>query len=442
MTLRCAIVGGGWAGMAAAWSLRAQPGVHITVFESAHRLGGRARSAPSPTGFSAPLDNGQHLLLGAYRDTLRIIESLHADLDSVLLRLPLQLQTLSGDRALHMHPHWPAPFHALAALFEARGWTWSEKLGLVKALMGLRLRGFRLEQASTVEQWLRQARQPKALIDSFWSPLCLAALNTPIERACASTFARTLKDSLLGTRADSDMILPRIDLGELWVEPLARQLEARGHTIHRGHAVRHLDPVESCVKVDGETFDAAILALPPWSWPKLKISDPELETWLSDRAKPFEPLPIATLYLSFAEPHLKLDVMRQLQDWGPNAGPGQWVFARARILATAMQGCELAVVISHPDALPNADTLTQQVLIQLRNQGLPQLPEPVARRLIVEKRATFAATVQLPRPRHDTPWPRIMLAGDYTDTGYPSVLEGAVRSGFIAARALSERFCN
>lgn len=463
--------------MAAAWSLSQQANVHITVVEAAHRLGGRARSAPAPAEFSAELDNGQHLLLGAYRETLRIIQSLHPDIDSVLLRLPLQLQTLAGDRNLKVNPQWPAPLHSLAALLTAQGWSWSERFALIRALIGLRLRRFRFKETITVKQWLESSHQPQSLIDAFWSPLCIAALNTSIEQACAGLFAATLRDGLLGTQADSDMILPRVDLSALWVEPLAARLESKGHRVQRGHAVRSLAIQESRVMVDGDSYDAAILALAPWSLGRLALPDADQAAWFRAIAGRFEPLPIATLYLSFADRVPALGAMQQLRDWGAGAGPGQWMFAREHILAGSgqnsvtlssslqgrqnsgalsrseqegqnsatlggsKQGTELAVVISHPQNLPDLDTLERQVLAQLRDQGLATLPAPIARRLIIEKRATFAATPGLLRPGHQTPWPRVMLAGDYTDTGYPSVLEGAVRSGLLAAQALKDHFC-
>ena len=267
--------------------------------------------------------------------------------------------------------------------------------------------GFRLARDTTVAAWLDEAGQTGALRRHLWEPLCLAALNTPADRASAQLFANVLRDSLGSPRrADTDLLLPRVPLGELLPEPAGCWLAANGATIRLSHRVRALTLQTDQVQVDDLPFDAAVLAIAPQHaaalWPDASVPNG------------FEP--IATVYLQYPPSYRLPFPLYSL------SGPlGQWVVDRGNgLLACVLSG--------HGDWERHDDAALAQALhSELRIQA-PPLRIAVVR----EKRATFAAVPKLRRPK---PQPgRLQLAGDYAWSDYPATLEGAVRSGVRAAQ--------
>lgn len=439
-TLKAAVIGAGWAGLAAAVSLR-EAGAKVTVFEAGHTPGGRARRV-SHTDFDTPLDNGQHILLGAYTHTLDLMRKLGRDPDALLLRQPLRLASLDGEFRLSA-PRLPAPWHMAVAWLTVKGLRWRDRLAAIRLMRGLKAMSWAAPREWTVTHLLHYYGQSDDLIQQIWEPLCLAALNTPPALASASLFARVLKDSLAGPAHASDTLMPRIDLSALWPDAAAMQV-----TMRYGSTVRQLCPSNDGVDVNQERFDVAVLAVPPTFAARL------LETHLIDAGaqgllgalKAFEYLPIATLNLRLATPWALPEPMMQLREDPERGHDGQWVFDRSQLLGNRASG-ELAIVASAARNLAARDraevitALTAQVAQQAARHPshLPPMPAVTAAELFVEKRATLAAVPGLIRPLNTTPWPALTLAGDWTDTGYPGVLEGAVISGQRAARALHPR---
>ena len=425
-----AVVGAGWAGLAAAIELQ-RLGHRVTVLEVRHEPGGRARQLP-PSRFQAPLDNGQHLLLGAYHATLRLMRQLGCSPETRLWRMPLTLRSTDGEFQLRT-PRLPAPWHALAGLAFARGLSAAERWAAVRLVWWLRQRNWHPEDTLTVAELMTRHRQPFALTRKLWAPLCLAALNTPIELACAQMFAHVLRDSLDGAANDSDLLLPRTDLSQLWPQAAAARLDMR-----YGQLVRSLQPGVDDIRVDGATYDAAVLAVPPYMVSRMIAALPGSAPLLESLGA-FSYAPIATLTLQFtsAMPALTQPILMLREDHD-RGHIGQWVFDRTRLLSLDPARPELTVVASQHPALfeLSRSELMQRLRTQLSEQlALPPVAEA---ELIIEKRGTFESRPGLARPGHLTPWPRLALAGDYTDTDYPAVLEGAVRSGLGAATALHE----
>ncbi|MEI2417739.1 hydroxysqualene dehydroxylase HpnE [Orrella sp. JC864] len=432
--MKVAVVGAGWAGLAAAVGLH-DAGCAVTVFDAAHTPGGRARRIEHD-GFPQGLDNGQHILLGAYDQTLALIERLHGHLDG-MLRLPLRIESLDGRFRLRV-PALPAPLHGAAALALARGLGAGSRLAALRMAARLRRPGWQCPPGYTVADLLARHGQTRRLRDRLWEPLCLAALNTPPSQACARLFVRVLQDSLAGQRQASDMLLPRTDLSALWPDAAIELVDWRP-----GHAVRHLSHDKSGVQVDGERYDALVLAVPPVSAGRLLAplpaapGSPRLQHTLSA----FAYQPIVTVSFRLAEPWRLPHPIMMLEEDPRHGHIGQWVVDRGA-LAGAAHG-ELAVVASAASAALQQDreALGDAVLEQLRTQlarrrRATPLPPVAARAMVTEKRATFSAVPGLQRPRVQSPWRRIVLAGDWTDTGYPGVLEGAVRSGRQACAAV------
>eukprot|EP01034_Spumella_vulgaris_P046906 gene46906-58510_t len=235
--MKVAIVGAGWAGMAAAVTAT-QAGHQVTVFEATRTVGGRARALPVnlPDGTPVVLDNGQHILIGAYTHTLGLMRTVGIDVPSALLRIPLAL-TYADQTGLQL-PDLPPPWDALVGVARARGWRWTDKLALLSACAGWQIRGFQCDAHWSVAQ-LCHGLTPR-LLQEFIEPLCVSALNTPAHEASAQVFLRVLRDSLFSGRGGSNLLLPRMDLGALFPEAAARWLATQGATVHTGQRVQQL----------------------------------------------------------------------------------------------------------------------------------------------------------------------------------------------------------
>ncbi|WP_293765176.1 hydroxysqualene dehydroxylase HpnE [uncultured Aquitalea sp.] len=415
---RVAVIGAGWAGLAAAVELSGQ--AELTLYEAGREPGGRARRVGSTDG---KLDNGQHILIGAYAECLRLMRKVGVDADGALLRQPLNW-VRAGGICLRC-PDWPAPWHVLGGLLAASGISIGDKWRMLAALQSLKLRGWRLPADMPVADWLRQTRQTPRMIREFWRPLILSALNTPPEAASMRTLAAVLRDSMGGGREASDLLLPATDLSSLFPLPALARLQAQGARWRGGHRVERLQALDRGVTVDGELFDAVVVAVAPYHLSALL-------PMLADRVKAFSYWPIYTVYLRYDADIALPDVMI-----GRQGGTADWLFDRQRL--TGERGL-IAAVISAPDEYVAA-LGRDDVIAAVKRDAEAIQPDLAASRLlssqlIVEKRATFAATVDLARPDCRAAGAGIYLAGDWTHPDYPATLEGAARSGVTAARAL------
>ncbi|MFZ4479174.1 MAG: hydroxysqualene dehydroxylase HpnE [Rhodoferax sp.] len=430
--MKLAIIGAGWAGMAAAVEATTA-GHRVSVFEASHSVGGRARAVTGtlPDGTPVNLDNGQHILIGAYAETLRLMRQVGVDERTAMLRLPMTL--LFPDGRGMQFPDWPAPLDALAGILAARGWSVSDKWSMLRLASRWRRQDFQCGASTTVAR-LCQSLSPRVIAELI-EPLCLSALNTAIEDASAQVFLRVLKDAMFGTAGGSNLLLPRVDLSELFPAAAARWLAREGGQLRIGARVDSLAPQGSGWQVQGEGFDAVLLATSAAQAIRLLRRSSEqlapskagaLRNWAQiGQGLQFDP--ICTVYawgaaVALPRPMLALRT-------GADAGaPAQFVFDRGQLggppgllafVASASQG--------------ERATLQAQVLAQARQQlGLAL----TAVLTIVEKRAAFACTPALQRP--DCVITAGLLAcGDYVAGAYPATLEGAVRSAVTAVQALS-----
>lgn len=425
---RVAVIGGGWAGCAAAVELAAG-GASVTVYEASRTLGGRARTV---SWNGKPLDNGQHILLGAYHETLRLLRMIGIAEKSVLLRLPLQMCYPDGSGMEFIAARLPAPWHVGLALLRARGLAREDRMAIARFSTAARWMGWQLNQDCTVSELLARHEQSAGLIRLMWRPLCIAALNTPPDRASAQVFLNVLRDSLGASRAASDMLLPRVDLSELFPQQAGRYIESRGGQVALGARVDSVQRAANGWLVRQESHDAVVLATPPGQAAALlkkldyAAAIPEFE-WEA----------ITTVYLQYApEVRLPRPFLALLED--ADAGHwGQFVFDRGQ-LASADAGLFAVVVSASGPALDLGNkALEAQVAAQLAQVlDMPQLGTPRWSRVISEKRATFACTPGLARPPNYIGIAGLVLAGDYTASNYPATLETAVQSGINAARLI------
>ncbi len=433
MPLQVAVIGAGWAGCAAAVAATRQ-GHAVTLFEAAAEPGGRARSVTLPDGTT--LDNGQHILIGAYRESLRLMQELGVDTQSALLRLPLDLRTPDGHGLCMPSPAGHPQLDVLRAILRARGWSWAARLSLLRVAARWQWQRFRAAERATVQD-VCHGLHPRVMADLV-TPLCISAFNSQPADTSGSVFLRVLQDALLAERGGSDALIARESLGELLPRPAAQWLERKGASVHLGCRVRAIhrshqgmwelahDRKAAASQVG--RFDRIILAVPAREAARLVSS---IAPKWADVARTLQHAPIATTYARYAGSK-PLPPMQALRDTPER--PAQFVFshdAQARTTSGGRKEQLLAFVTSccelERDALENA--IRAQASEQL---GLEQL-DIIA--TLVDKRATFMCHAGVLRPPAGIA-AGLQACGDYVEGSYPATLEGAVRSGLAAATAL------
>jgi squalene-associated FAD-dependent desaturase len=431
-----AVVGAGWSGLAAAVSA-CEAGHRVSVFEASRSLGGRARGLLdndlyAAVGKSVPMDNGQHILIGAYRQTLEIMRTVGIDPDDVLLRKPLRLQFPDGDGIAL--PDWPAPWNFLAGVLLAKGWSWSDKWSLLGTVRKWKRKGFQCESFATVADLF--AGINTEVVESLLTPLCISALNTPPNAASGSVFLHVLKETLAASTSSSsshsnarpsDLLLPTVDLSALFPNAAADWLRDNGASVHLG--VRCEAPRWSAGKwhILDQAFDAVIWATSaPHAIQALSdytlTAPTNVATYLNRWLKPAQAIPyqaIATVY-AYA-PGLQLPQPMLALRSSPQA-PAQFVFDRGQL--GGPEGV-LAFVVSASNG--SREELQAQVLAQAHIQLEEFLDGQTltALQTVVEKQATFSCTPRLVRPPQRIA-PGFLACGDYIYAPFPATLEGEI----------------
>lgn len=424
------IIGAGWAGLSAAIELT-RAGRQVTVYEAGKVLGGRARrmAGTQQPDSAPPFDNGQHLLAGAYSETLRLMEIVAPGSSRTgFLRLPLTLDYPEG--VCIRAPRLPAPLHLVAALLLARGLSLSDKIAALRFMRTLEKNGFRPKLDLTVAAAI--ADQPKAIRRYLWEPICVAALNTPVEQASFRVFARVLQDALTGKAANSDFLIPARDLSALFPEPAAAWLEKNGGHVKTRTRVTSLIRSGQQWKVrreDGEAVhDKVIIATAPVHAIGLLENLSDCRT-LARQLETLSYQPIVTVYAEYpALPTFRTPLLGWV-DPVP-----LFVFD---LNASHGMANTIAVVASAEGPHLDWDDVRWLSEIDARmRQVFGPLPPARLIRRVTEKRATFTCAPDMFRPPGTTSCPGIFLAGDYVAGPYPATLEGAVRSGVQCAKTL------
>ena len=429
------VVGGGCAGFSAATAL-AERGARVLVLEARPGLGGRATAFTDP-GTGERVDNGQHILMGCYTDTLEFLDRIGAA-DRVRWQSGLKVSMIDrqGRESTLALPSLPSPLHLLAGVMAWEALTWAERLSVLKAGSAINPpKGGHHPNGNgeTVRQWLTRIGQAPRLCELFWEPLALAALNQSIDQAEASSFKRVLERVFGPDPSCAALVMPAVPLDELYAEPSRRWLLDRGGEVRiQSPAQVVVDGGRVCgVQVRDETIGAPIvISTVPWyAFDSLfAIVPPELRETAANAAA-LNSLPIVTVNLWFDDA-----VMRE-----PLIGlPGrnfQWVFDRRAILGG--EASHLSLISSGAEtivALSN-DALVRMALEEIRD-ALPAARGARFRKglAVRERRSTFSLAPDAPpRPGTRTPIDGLLLAGDWIDTGLPATIESAVISGHRAA---------
>ena len=471
------VIGAGFAGLSAAVRL-AEAGVTVTVLEQAPRLGGRATAFTDKTT-GERVDNGQHALFGCYRETYAFLRTIGtADLAPPDPRLELVMADVSGRQSRLSCPPLPAPMHLLAGVLSWGALPLADRWSTVKMapfLRAARSRGAEAVAAEvpahlTVSQWLESLGQGPVVREWLWNPLALAALNQSPDVAGARAFARVLGELFGPDPGASSLGVPTVPLDELYAEPAARFVEARGGQVLRGVPARLSSEkvsgaffVSSDTKKAPDTFSAAaIVCAVPWHalralWP---AGPPATMAKIVTNAEHIVAEPIVSVNLWFDRPvlsHRQVGLVGTTFDWAFRPARPQ----RSRRDANepdptsevALHRVTLVASGARDQLRLDNDALVALAERELRAclggaPGAPPTPGAdaavslrEARRVhavvVREPRATFSVAPGAPaRPGTGTPVPGLFLAGDWTDTGLPGTIEGAVRSGHAAAAAV------
>ncbi len=428
------IIGAGWAGLAAAVSLTHR-GKKVIVHEAAKQVGGRARSVQY---HQYTVDNGQHLLIGAYSETLRLLKMVGQCPYAKFKRIPLFLSV----RDKHGHsvelkaPRLPAPLHLLYALLSASGLSLRDRLAAVRFGLQLKKYHYQLAQDIPVAELFRQTRQTDTLIRQLWEPLCLSTLNTPIEQASANVFMRVFRDAFTRHYHDADLMLPITDLSNTFPDAAVNYIHSKGGEVRLQSRLEKLhiknNRIEQLVMRHNNhqheiTANTVILAMAPQHLQKLLATVPQLQA-LQQQLQPVTYQPIVTVYLQYPAEIQMNKLMQGLSD-----SISQWVFDRGQL---CKQPGLFSVVISADGK--HMQMNDQQLIARVQKEIAQLFTKPPTLQdafVIREKRATFSCDIgsNTLRPDNKTTVDGILLAGDYTATGYPATLEGAVRSALRAA---------
>lgn len=436
MSERIAIIGAGWAGCASAVEAIGC-GLDVTLFEASRIAGGRARKTVIG---GMTLDNGQHILLGAYSNTLQMMKKVGIDCDAAFSRLPLQMHYPFDTGGMNFETvRLPAPLHLAVGLFKTTGLEWEDKIALARFFTACRHIRWDIGTDRPLVRLLEQFWQTPRLYGLLWRPLCMASMNTIPEKASAQVFLSILKDSLGARRHACDMLLPKMDLSTIFPEKALAYLADRSGKIRMGETVRGLEhDGKTGWTINGdrnEQYDAVIVATSPAA--AARLLEDKIDVSLFGQ---FEYEPISTCYLKYPDT-VRLDrPFYALTDNPDNRDWGQYVFDRGHLVPD-QQGL-LAVVVSVSSAVDETDkeTFETDMARQLAKAfKRPELENPVWSRIITERRATFSCTPDLERPAAITEKKGLFLAGDYLRKDYPATLESAISSGIGAVRNLSKR---
>lgn len=437
------IVGGGFAGLAAGVAL-AGAGRRVRLLEQKPHLGGRARSFLDPRTGSV-VDNGQHLFMGCYHATLRFLETI-GTVDRIRFqsRLTVYFLDLRGRLTSLECPNLPAPWHMLVGVLRSRSFSRREKMEVLH--LGRVLDSAKSIEndagSQTVEEWLSHLGQSEGLRRNFWDLLCIAVMNEDPRIASAALFARVLRLALFSSPEDSRLGIARVGLSDCYTQAATRYIEARGGRVECGRSVASILVSDgSCRGVTlagGEEIEASTIILAaPWHQSAFMLPGALL------RSEPFfgsilalRPAPIISINLWFDRPVTAFEFV------GLRGTTIQWLFNKGKILGSGQHYVSLVLSGAHEHIGRSKEELQEVALGELR-QLLPATRQAKLLHALVikERNATFSPSweAEQVRPQARTPVRGLFLAGDWTATGLPATIEGAVRSGYTAAEAILGR---
>lgn len=436
------IVGGGIAGLAAACAL-ADAGFQVTVSERRPFVGGRASSYEHP-GTGEVVDNCQHVLLGCCTNLLDFYRRIGATgrirwFDSLTFLEP-------GGRKSEIRPsRWPAPLHTAPSFLTASSLSLADKMAISRAMLSL-AGPLPQDGPKSFADWLREHHQTERAIDRFWKVVLVSAINEDLDRISIRYGAQVFRESFLNSAEAGRMGVPTVPLSDLYSQAIS-------YVERRGGRVRLRTSVDSLISEQGsamlqtggmlERFDFVVLAVPHHVLGKLLPAQNGaggLSSRLRAQLENLQSSPITGIHLWFDRevtelPHAVL-LDRTIQ----------WMFQKSKLQSRPQgpdqPGSYLELVVSSSKSLVE---MGRQEIIDLALAELADFFPTVNNAKLLKAtvvKEVYATYSALPgsdayRPESRSPWPRVFLAGDWTATGWPATMEGAVRSGYKAAELVS-----
>jgi squalene-associated FAD-dependent desaturase len=436
------VVGGGLAGLSAACAL-ADAGYQVRLLEKRRYLGGRASSYEHP-GTGEVIDNCQHVLLGNCVNLIDLYKRLGVS-DAIRWFDRLTFVEPGGRRSILEPSFLPAPLHDMPAFLRARAFSWADKLAIGRGMSAF-VAGIPEDSEENFAHWLARHGQTIGAINRFWKPVLISALNEDPDRMSVHYAGQVIRKSLLLSPGAGRMGVPTIPLSDLYSRAID-YIESRGGQVNLSAAPKSFEWSEETqqwtVTAHDHSFasDAVVLALAFEGLSKLLPSlphNPEAEQ-LAINLGHFGHSPITGIHLWFDREITDLDHAILLD------ATIQWLFHKSRLQAEKRRGAGGSYVELVVSASNSMVEMQRQEIIDLALRELAEFFPLVAQAKLVkaavvkEVRATYSIRPQLDllRPTASSPWPRVFLAGDWVATGWPATMEGAVRSGYLAAEAVS-----
>jgi len=435
------IAGGGIAGLAAACAL-AEAGFEVTVFERRPFVGGRASSYEHP-GTGEVVDNCQHVLLGCCTNLLDFYRRIGSS-DKIGWFNHLTFVEPGGRRSEIVASFLPAPLHTSPSFLKSSSLSLVDKFAIARAMLAL-MGPLPADGSKSFAEWLQEHQQTPRAVDRFWKVVLVSAINEDLDRISAHYGAQVFRESFLKSAEAGRMGIPTVPLSELYSSAIS-YIEKRGGRVHLRTSVDAVHPeMQDVVLQCGGTsarFDFAVLAVPHQLLGKLLPSSnrtAEASAILRAKLQRLESSPITGIHLWFDReitdvPHAVL-LDRTIQ----------WIFQKSKLQPSRQeeqQGSYVELVVSSSKSLVE---MGRQAIIDLAVRELIEFFPSVRdakllkATVIKEVHATYSALPgsDLYRPESRSPWSRVFLAGDWTATGWPATMEGAVRSGYKAAEAVT-----
>lgn len=424
----CAVIGGGLAGLSAAAALAEQNSA-VTLFEASPKTGGRVYSFSCP-GFQEPLDNGQHILMGCYTDTLRFLNVI-SPTDRLIKQRAMAIDFIlpDGTQSTLKATRGPHPINLLIGMLRYNAIDWGTKYRLLQFMTKLFLARQPLSRESeTIAEWLQRLRQTAKARESLWDIISIGTMNAEPELASARLFESILKQMFFRDAFSATLIVPGTDLSQTFCLPAESYITAHGGKIRHGERVTAIENTpEQQVKLrvgehSWQTFDSAIFAAPLHAVQKIA----GIEKFITLPSCEFQYSAIITFHFRLHNNPL------QKQFYGIIGSPLQWLFNHGEHITTVTSAANDLVEKTEEELF----TLFSG---ELRKYFAIQPGDIFARKMIKEKRATFIPSPQCCHSREQVSEnsPLVSFAGDWTNTGLPATIEGAIRSGRRAAERIA-----
>lgn len=435
------IIGGGFAGLSAATEL-SSAGFRVTLIEQRRFLGGRAYSF-FDKNTCLELDNGQHILMGCYENTFRFLEKI-----GVINKLYFQkdlcvdfLDTTGTVYRLNCLP-LPAPFHILSGILRFKAISLAERIRMLNMAKGVLFSNTSNSSHDlTITEWLKMLGQGKKARETLWDIITLATMNEHPDKSSAAIFRNVMKKAFFSLRRNSRIVLPVVPLSGLFAEAAETYIRQNSGSIEKGSTVSELltsnNSVSGVKLKDGRVFrgDYYISAVPYWSVQRLFAGTAGFWGTELNSVPVLQPSPIISIHLLFNKSLIEYNFAAVLNS------PIQWVFNKEKIFRDATYRGLLSIVISgaHEYIDVPSEKLVEIALRELK-KVIPATSTAslLHSKVIKERHATFSPQpgVDKFRPSQKTSIKNLFLAGDWTDTGLPATIEGAVLSGQKCAKAI------